>query len=141
MLTAMVVVAQSFRFDETDPRPMLRHLDQWARRRLATSEGWGAALERCDQWLDYSARNQVLLASYGVATPVAGPATWARVPSTDDGRPCAVRAGEQGLPVRVPVVDAGAVESERSRLVARSHALAGSHRWETVFAAEQLARS
>src|SRR3954453_5610746 len=124
MLTAMVVVAQSFRFDETDPRPMLRHLDQWARRRLATAEGWGAALERCDQWLDYSARNQVLLASYGVATPVTGVATWARVPSSEEGRACAVRAGEQGLPVRVPVVEGGVVESARSRLSARSQALA-----------------
>lgn len=97
-------------------------------------------MERCSQWADYSARNQVLLASYGVATPVAGSATWALVPSVEEGRPCAVRAGEHGLPVRVPVVDGGVVESDRSRLSARSQSIAGSHRWELVFAEEQLVR-
>jgi hypothetical protein len=136
----MVVVAFPIRFDEADPRPMLRHLDGWARRRVGSPEAWGSVLERCAQWSDYSARNQVLLASYGVATPVAGTATWARVPSTEEGRPCAVRAGEHGLPVRVPVMDEGVVESDRSRLSARSHAIAGGHRWEPVFAVEQLAR-
>lgn len=136
----MVVVATPYSFDDGDPRPMLRHLDAWSRQRLATPEAWGSVLERCGQWADYSARNQVLLASYGVATPVAGAVTWARVPSAEPGRACAVRAGEHGLPVRVPVLDAGAVESDRSRLLARSHAIAGGHRWEPVFAAEQLAR-
>jgi hypothetical protein len=136
----MVAITQPILFDETDPRPMLRHLDCWARRRLSTPEAWGSMLERCGQWVDYSARNQVLLASYGVATPVAGAVTWARVPSTEPDRGCAVRVGEHGLPVRVPVVDSGVIESDRSRLSARSHALAGSHRWELVFAAEQLAR-
>ena len=82
----------------------------------------------------------MLLASYGVATPVAGAATWARVASTETGRTCAVRSGEHGLPVRVPVVDAGVVESDRSRLSARSNAIVGGHRWELVFALEQLAR-
>lgn len=136
----MVVVATPYSFDDGDPRPMLRHLDAWSRQRLTTPEAWGSVLERCGQWADYSARNQVLLASYGVATPVAGAVTWARVPSTEAGRGCAVRTGEHGLPVRVPVMDAGAVESDRSRLLARSHAIAGGHRWEPVFAAEQLAR-
>src|SRR3954447_451343 len=118
---------------------MLRHLDRWSRHRLRSAEAWGSMLEVCGQWVDYSARNQVLLASYGVATPVAGASTWSRVPSVEDGRGCAVRIGEHGLPVRVPVVDDGVVESDRSRLSARSHALAGRHRWELVFAAEQLA--
>jgi hypothetical protein len=38
----MVIVTQPILFDETDPRPMLRHLDGWARRRLSTPEGWGS---------------------------------------------------------------------------------------------------
>ncbi len=137
----MAVVNSPIRFDDNDPRPMLRHLDTWARRGLRSADAWASMLDRCGQWADYSARNQVLLASYGVASPVAGSATWAMVPSTDDGRACAVRVGEHGLPVRVPVVGAGVVESDRSRLSARSHAIAGSHRWELVFAAEQLVRA
>ena len=56
-------------------------------------------VERCGQWADYR-RNQVLLASYGVVGPVAGTATWERVPSTEEGRPCAPRTGEHGLPIR-----------------------------------------
>jgi hypothetical protein len=97
-------------------------------------------VERCDQWRDYSPRNQVLLASYGVVGPVAGTATWARVPSTEDGRPCAPRSGEHGLPIRVPVVAEGTTSSQRSRLPARSGSLAAGHRWDLVYAAEQLAR-
>jgi hypothetical protein len=135
----MVVMTRPVRFDEDDPRPMLRHLDGWARTRLKSREAWDSALELCGQWVDYSARNQVLLASYGVVGPVAGAATWALVTSTD-GTPCAVRAGEHGLPVRVPVLGSGEVPSERSRLGARSGAVVSSHRWELVFASEQLAR-
>src|SRR6185436_4650636 len=136
----MVVVGHPIRFDDADPRPMLCHLDAWARRTLTSPEAWGSTLERCGQWSDYSARNQALLASYGVAGPVAGAATWARVPSTEPGRGCAVRAGEHGLLVRVPVVDDGRVISERSRSGAASESVAQSHRWEPVFALEQLAR-
>ena len=140
IVPGMVVVGHPIRFDEDDPRPMLRHLDAWARRTLTSPEAWGSALERCGQWVDYSARNQVLLASYGVAGPVAGAATWERVPSVEEGRGCAVRAGEHGLPVRVPVVDDGHVGSERSRSGAASESVARTHRWEPVFALEQLAR-
>ena len=136
----MVVVAQPIRFDDNDPRAMLRHLDTWARYSLGLPEAWGSVLERCGQWADYSARNQVLLASYGIAGPVAGAATWERVPSVEPGRGCAVRSGEHGLLVRVPVVGDGEVGSERSRLGARSDSVAGAHRWEPVFALEQLAR-
>lgn len=136
----MVVIARPFLFDEDNPRRMLRHLDEWARYSLGSVEAWASSLERCDQWLDYSARNQVLLASYGVVGPVAGAATWERVPSVEAGRGCAIRAGEHGLPVRVPVVGAGDAESDRSRLAGRSESIAGSHRWELVFAQEQLAR-
>lgn len=136
----MVVVAKPIRFDEESPRAMLRHLDQWARYSLGTAEAWGSVLERCGQWADYSPRNQVLLASYGVVGPVAGAATWERVPSVELGGGCAVRAGEHGLPVRVPVLDAREVVTDRSRGAGRSESVAGSHRWEPVFAAEQLAR-
>ena len=103
-VAVMVVMPRPVEFDENDARPMLRHLDAWARRALASPEGWGSALERCGQWADYSGRNQVLLASYGVVGPVAGSATWERVPSSEEGRMCGVRSGEHGLPVRVPVV-------------------------------------
>jgi hypothetical protein len=140
MVPVVVVVAHPIRFDDDDPRPMLRHLDAWARRTLKSPEGWGSMLELCGQWADYSARNQALLASYGIAGPVAGAATWERVPSTETGRGCAVRSGEHGLPVRVPVVDDDRVGSERSRSGAASESVAHSHRWELVFALEQLAR-
>jgi hypothetical protein len=136
----MVVVGQPIRFDEDDPRPMLRHLDAWARRTLTSAESWGSRLELCGQWSDYSARNQVLLASYGIAGPVAGAATWELVPSMEPGRTCAVRSGEHGLPVRVPLVDGGVVGSERSRPGGVSASVASTHRWEAVFALEQLAR-
>ncbi|MGE0309508.1 MAG: hypothetical protein AB7Q27_27535, partial [Acidimicrobiia bacterium] len=116
----MVVVAKPIRFAEEDPRAMLRHLDQWARYSLGTPEAWGSVLERCGQWVDYSPRNQVLLASYGVVGPVAGVATWERVPSVEPRRSCAVRNGEHGLPVRVPVVEAGEVVTDRNRAAGRS---------------------
>jgi len=136
----MVIVGRPFTFREDDPRPMLCHLDAWARRSLNSPEPWSSMLERCDQWLDYSPRNQVLLASYGVVGRVAGVATWDRVPSSEPGRGCAVRSGEHGLPVRVPVVEAAAVSSSRSRAQVSSESVAGGHRWELVFAEEQLAR-
>lgn len=136
----MVVVARPIVFDEDSPKAMYRHLDRWAARNLATPEAWGSMVERCAQWADYSPRNQVLLASYGIVGPVAGTATWNRVPSTEDGRPCAPRTGEHGLPVRVPVTAEGTTHSQRSRLPARSGTVAAGHRWDLVYAAEQLAR-
>jgi hypothetical protein len=136
----VVVIARPFRFADDDPKPMLRHLDDWARRTVTTPEVWASTLERCDQWVDYSARNQVLLASYGVATPVAGMATWERLASVEPDRSCAVRAGEHGLPVRSPIVTPGDVASDRIRSGARSESMVAKLRWETVFALEQLAR-
>lgn len=59
-------------------------------------EAWTDALISSAHWLDYSVRNQVLLASYGADGPVAGSETWRLVPSSIEGRPCAVRAGEHG---------------------------------------------
>ena len=134
----MVVISQAIRFDEEDPRVMLRHLDGWARHSLGSAEAWGSLVELCGQWVDYSARNQVLLASYGIGSVVAGTATWQRVDSVD-GRPCAVRAGEHGLPVRVPELVGVEVAADRTRSTSQS-TVAGSHRWELVFAEEQLAR-
>jgi hypothetical protein len=140
VVAVVVVIARPVRFDDGDPRAMLRHLDSWARRGLASPEGWGSVLERCGQWVDYSPRNQVLLASYGLIGPVAGSASWALLESTEAGRACAVRAGEHGVPVRVPVLDSAGVASDRSRTGARSGSVAGGLRWEPVFALEQLAR-
>ena len=86
---------------------MAAHLDRWAQDALATPDEWHGVLVATREWLDYSARNQVLLASYGVDGVVAGPETWRLVPSTDPIRACAVRAGEHGYPVRVPVTTGG----------------------------------
>lgn len=92
------------RIEFTTFSDMAAHLDQWAANGLGASEAWHDALAGSQAWLDYSARNQVLLASYGADGPVAGPGgeTWRLVPSTTEGRACAVRAGEHGCPVRVP---------------------------------------
>jgi hypothetical protein len=117
---------------------MLQHLDAWARRALGSPEAWGSALELCGQWADYSARNQVLLASYGISSIVAGSATWSRVKSVD-GRPCAVRTGEHGLPVRVPELAEASTTNDRTRATGIG-SVVGSHKWELVFAQEQLAR-
>ena len=86
---------------------MTAHLDRWAATSLTSPEQWEDALIGTRSWLDYSARNQVLLASYGVDGPVAGPETWRLVPSTTEGRGCAIRAGEHGHPVRVPITTGG----------------------------------
>lgn len=136
----MVVQAESIEFDEDDPRPLLRHLDRWAEHALASPEGWAEVVERTGQWTDYSPRNQVLLASYGIATPVAGASTWALVPSVDDGREVAIRAGEHALQVRVPVTTDSAVTSGRAASDGFSGSVAQDFRWEPVFAVEQLAR-
>jgi hypothetical protein len=136
----MVRVATRIEFPNDDPGPMLTHLDRWATATLTSPEAWASVLERCGQWQDYSARNQVLLASYGIATPVAGVATWDLVPSREHGRPCAVRAGEHGLPVRAPVEVPVATTSPRSRDGQHTVRAVGKHKWEVVFAEEQLAR-
>jgi hypothetical protein len=136
----MVRVATRIEFPNDDPGPMLTHLDRWATNTLATPEAWASVLERCSQWQDYSARNQALLASYGSATPVGGVATWDLVPSREQGRPCAVRAGEHGLPVRVPIEVPVTMTSSRSRDGQRTVRAVGHHKWEVVFAEEQLAR-
>jgi hypothetical protein len=85
------------RFDD-----MAAHLDRWAERDLDSLDAWAETLAVTGHWLDYSPRNQVLLASYGADGPVAGAETWRLVPSPA-GRTCGVAPGEHGLPVRVPV--------------------------------------
>lgn len=119
---------------------MTAHLDRWAIRRLGTPEEWSDALVGSRAWLDYSARNQVLLASYGVDGPVAGPETWRLVPSTVEDRGCAVRAGEHGYPVRVPIT-AGGTEPD-PYLGGQRPTRAAVERWEwrPVFEIAQLAR-
>ena len=42
---------------------MTAHLDRWAATSLTSPEQWEDALAGTRSWLDYSARNQVLLAS------------------------------------------------------------------------------
>lgn len=139
--SVMVIQAQPIEFDDEDPRPMLAHLDRWAGSELATPEQWADVAQRAGQWADYSPRNQVLLASYGVVGRVAGEATWAQVPSVEEGRAVAVRAGEHALVVRVPIVgDAAAARSSRMARVGVSESVASGFGWEPVFAAEQLAR-
>lgn len=119
---------------------MAAHLDRWAANSLGAPEAWQDALAGSQAWLDYSARNQVLLASYGADGPVAGPETWRLVPSTTEGRACAVRAGEHGYPVRVPVT-ANATEPD-PYLGGHRPTRAAVQRWEwrPVFSIAQLAR-
>ena len=119
---------------------MAAHLDRWAGSSLTAPAAWEAALIGTQSWLDYSARNQVLLASYGADGPVAGVETWRLVPSTHEDRGCAVRAGEHGYPVRVPITTGG---SEPDPYVGGSRPTrAAVERWEwrPVFAVDQLAR-
>ena len=67
---------------------MAAHLDRWAASHLTDPAAWQDVLVSSRSWLDYSARNEVLLASYGVDGPVAGAETWRLVPSTHEGRTC-----------------------------------------------------
>ena len=97
---------------------MAAHLDRWAASSLTSPAAWEDVLVGTQSWLDYSARNQILLASYGADGPVAGVETWRLVPSTHEDRGCAVRAGEHGYPVRVPVTTGG-TEPDEPNLIAR----------------------
>lgn len=119
---------------------MASHLDRWARSDLGDPERWTEALRASSWWLDYSARNQLLLASYGAAGPVAGPETWRLVTSTQPGRPCAIRAGEHGYPVRVPVTGAGTEPDPHLGGARRTRAATDDFEWRSVFSLEQLAR-
>jgi hypothetical protein len=119
---------------------MSAHLNVWAACELETPDQWADALVAAREWLDYSARNQVLLYSYGVEGPVAGAETWKLVPSTTEGRNCAVRAGEHGWPVRVPITAGGSEPDPYLGGVRPSRSIAERWEWRPVFETRQLAR-
>lgn len=119
---------------------MARHLDRWASSALVSGDAWEDVLVSSGSWLDYSARNQVLLASYGADGPVAGAETWRLVPSSVEGRGCSVRAGEHGLPVRVPVTTAGVEPDPFVGGVRATRAAVERWEWRPVFELAQLAR-
>ena len=119
---------------------MAAHLDRWAAASLTAPAAWEDALVGAQSWLDYSARNQVLLASYGVDGPVAGVETWRLVPSTHEDRGCAVRAGEHGYPVRVPITTGGTEPDPYVGGSRPTRAAVERWEWRPVFAVDQLAR-
>lgn len=119
---------------------MAAHLDRWAAAELTNPAAWEQVLIGSRAWLDYSARNQVLLASYGVDGPVAGAETWRLVPSTHEGRPCGVRAGEHGHPVRVPVTTGGSEPDPYLGGTRATRAAVERWEWRPVFEIAQLAR-
>lgn len=119
---------------------MAAHLDRWAAATLTAPAEWEDALVGAQSWLDYSARNQVLLASYGVDGPVAGVETWRLVPSTHEDRGCAVRSGEHGYPVRVPITTGGTEPDPYVGGSRPTRAAVERWEWRPVFAVDQLAR-
>lgn len=120
-------------------RDVNRYLDDWAEGHLISAERWQGLLDLSRDWVDYSARNQILLAAHGAVGAVAGIETWRLVPSAD-GHTCAVRSGEHGLPVRVPVTT-GALEPDPhvGRARPTQSSIAGWE-WRSVFCLEQLVR-
>jgi hypothetical protein len=117
------------------------HLNTWAAQQLVSPEAWADVLVASRQWLDYSGRNQVLLASYSsVEGPVAGTETWRLVPSTTDGRMCAVRGGEHGWPVRVPITTRATEPDPYLGGSRPTRAAVERWEWRPVFSIDQLAR-
>lgn len=119
---------------------MAGHLDRWAANALKTPEQWQQALVESHDWLDYAPRNQVLLLSYSINGPAAGAETWRLVPSSEPGRPCAVRAGEHGYPVRVPITTSGVEPDPFVGGTRPTRALVERWEWRQVFSIDQLAR-
>lgn len=120
-------------------RDVNTHLDTWASERIASAQDWAEVLAATRDWLDYSPRNELLLASYGAHGPVAGIETWRLVP-TLDGNGCVVRGGEHGLPVRVPITTS-AIEPDPHLGGARpTQGAVQGWEWRSVFCLEQLAR-
>lgn len=130
--------AQRIRFETF--ADMAAHLDRWAGAALTDPDAWEAVLVGAQSWLDYSPRNQALLASYGADGPVAGTETWRLVPSTAPDRGCAVRAGEHGYPVRVPITTGGAEPDPYLGGTRPTRAAVERWEWRPVFAIDQLAR-
>lgn len=128
------------RLEFTTFQSMATHLDRWAAGSVDGPAAWEDVLVTSRAWLDYSARNQMLLSSYGVNGPVAGPETWRLVPSTIEGRGCAVRGGEHGWPVRVPVTSGGTEPDPYLGGHRPTRAAAERWEWRSVFEIAQLAR-
>jgi len=120
-------------------RDVNTHLDAWSAAQLTSPEAWAEVLAATRAWADYSARNQLLLASYGAAGSVAGIETWRLVP-TVDGSGCVVRGGEHGLPVRVPITTTGAEPDPHLGRARPTTAAVKGWEWRSVFCLEQLAR-
>lgn len=123
----------------TSGRDVNRYLDRWAGDHLTTPERWNQLLAASRDWADYSARNQILLAAHGAVGPVAGIETWRLVPAAD-GHTCAVRSGEHGLPVRVPVPTARSEPDPHIGRARPTQAAVEGWEWRSVFCVEQLAR-
>lgn len=123
----------------TSGRDVNRYLDAWAEGHLISAERWQGLLDLSRDWVDDLACNQILLAAHGAVGAVAGIETWRLVPSAD-GHTCAVRSGEHGLPVRVPVTT-GALEPDPhvGRARPTQSSIAGWE-WRSVFCLEQLVR-
>jgi hypothetical protein len=120
-------------------RDVNQRLDAWSAEHLGSAGAWSELLAACRDWPDYSARNQLLLGSYGAAGPVAGIETWRLIP-TREGTGCVVRGGEHGLPVRVPITT---VSNEPDPHLGRARpttAAVEGWEWRSVFCLEQLAR-
>jgi hypothetical protein len=122
-----------------DAKAVNRHRDQWAERVLVDPVQWEATLTSTRSWSEYSAANQLLLASYGAEGAVAGAETWRMVPSID-GRTCAIRQGEHGLPVRVPVVAPSTDPDPHLGGQRPTRTAAAGWEWRPVFCEAQLAR-
>lgn len=133
------MVANPHRIEFRTFEDMATHLDRWAARSLVDTTGWNDSLLTTQDWLDYSSRNQVLLASYDVDGPVAGVETWRLVASTS-GRGCAVRAGEHGYPIRVPVTTPGREPDPYLGGVRPTRAAVERWEWRPVYSIDQLAR-
>lgn len=118
---------------------MATHLDRWAARTLTSPEAWQAAIVGSHDWIEFAPRNQALLISYGIIGPAAGAETWRLVPS-EDGRGCAVRAGEHGYPVRVPITTSGIEPDPFVGGNRRTRAQVERWEWRPVFGVDQLAR-
>jgi len=140
MAHGRVMARNAQRIEFRDRNDMAAHLDRWAASALADPAGWEAVLVDSQAWLDYSGRNQALLASYGASGPVAGEETWRLVPSTREGSGCAVRAGEHGYPVRVPVTTGGTEPDPHLGGNRATRAAVERWEWRPVFSLEQLAR-
>jgi hypothetical protein len=122
-----------------DAKAVNLHRDQWAERVLVDPVQWEATLTSTRSWSEYSAANQLLLASYEADGAAAGAETWRMVPSID-GRTCAIRQGEHGLPVRVPIVRPSTDPDPHLGGQRPTRTAAAGWEWRPVFCEAQLAR-